>query len=81
MNNNFPSKEAVAALRARFPSGTRVELVRMEDLYTTLKASDQGTVQHVDDVGTIFVEWDNGSGLGIVFGVDVVKKLEDAHDK
>ena len=74
-NNRFPSKEAVAALRARFPIGTRVELVRMDDPHTTLKPGDQGTVQWVDDCGSIFCDWDNGSGLGIVFGVDVVKKL------
>ena len=73
--NNFPSGEAVASVRKRFPAGCRVELVRMEDPFTTLKAGDRGTVQHVDDIGTIFVAWDNGSGLGIALGADVVNKL------
>ena len=29
----------------------------------------------VDDTGTVFVRWDNGSGLGIVYGVDRIRKL------
>ena len=74
-NNRFPSKEAVNALRARFPIGTRVELVRMNDPHTTLKPGDQGTVQSIDDIGTVFVDWDNGSGLGVVYGEDVIKRI------
>ena len=32
-------------------------------------------VDAVDDIGTIHVRWDNGSGLGIVPGVDTVRKV------
>ena len=34
-----------------------------------------GTVRSVDDTGTVFVSWDNGSGLGVVYGVDRIRKL------
>ena len=34
-----------------------------------------GTVRSVDDTGTVFVRWDNGSGLGVVYGVDRIRKL------
>ena len=74
--NNFPSKAQIERLRAEYPKGTRVELVSMDDPYNKkLKPGDQGTVSVIDDAGTIFVDWDCGSGLGVAFGVDCVKKL------
>ena len=33
----------------------------------------QGTVKHVDDMGTIHVSWDCGSSLGVAYGEDVCK--------
>ncbi|WP_041314026.1 DUF4314 domain-containing protein [Heliomicrobium modesticaldum] len=73
--NKFPSKETVERLRKQYPAGTRVELVRMSDRYSKLRPGDKGTVDFVDDTGTIFCSWDNGSTLGVVFGEDAVKKL------
>ena len=59
----------IQQLRERYPEGTRVELVMMEDPYNTkLKPGDQGTVTYVDALGTIFVDWDNGSKLGLIHG-------------
>lgn len=76
MGNNFPPREAVERLRREYPEGTRVELVNMDDPYNCkLKPGDQGTVILVDDAGTVFVTWDCGSGLGVVYGVDRIKKL------
>jgi hypothetical protein len=73
--NNFPSKETVERLRKQYPSGTRVELVHMNDPYSKLRPGDQGTVDFVDDTGTIFCSWDRGSSLGVVYGEDAVQKL------
>lgn len=61
------TKQQLELLRQQYPVGIRVELVRMDDPYTRLHPGDRGTVT-IDDIGTIFVNWDNGSGLGIVFG-------------
>jgi hypothetical protein len=71
----FPSKETVQRLRAEYPPGTRVELIRMDDPYATLKPGDQGTVSFVDDIGTIHIKWDCGSSLGAAYGVDMIRKL------
>jgi hypothetical protein len=73
--NNFPSRETVERIRKQYVRGSRVELVNMDDPYTKLKPGDQGTVNFVDDTGTVFVNWDNGSTLGVVYGVDSIKKL------
>ncbi len=74
-NNGFPSEKTVELVRKMYPKGTRVELVQMDDPYSHLRPGDKGTVQFVDDTATIFVDWDSGSGLGVVYGVDRVKKL------
>lgn len=73
--NRLPSKETVNRLREQYPKGSRVELVRMNDLYSKLKPGDRGTVDFIDDTGTIFCSWDNGSTLGVVYGEDAVKRL------
>ena len=73
--NKLPSLEIVHALRGRYPKGTRVELIRMNDPYTNLKPGSLGTVDFIDDAGTIFCLWDNGSTLGVVYGEDEIALL------
>lgn len=71
--NKFPAREVVEQIRKRYPSGIRVELVSMNDPYSKLKPGDQGTVNFVDDIGTVFIKWDCGSSLGAVYGEDIIK--------
>lgn len=71
--NSIISKAALAARRARYKVGSRVELVSMNDPYTKLKPGDRGTVWSVDDIGTVFVKWDSGSSLGAAYGADEIK--------
>ena len=75
--NQFPSRETIEHLRKEYPQRTRVELISMNDPYSKLKPGDQGTVSAVDDIGTIFVHWDCGSGLGVAYGEDRVRKITD----
>ena len=70
----FPRREMVEALRREYPAGTRVELVKMDDLQDP-PAGTLGTVIGVDDIGSIMVNWDNGSGFNVVYGEDVVRKV------
>jgi hypothetical protein len=56
--------------------GMRVRLVRTNDPYTKLKPGDEGTVSFTDGLGTVFVHWDSGSGLGLVPGEDEWVELE-----
>lgn len=72
---DFPSKETVERVRADYPPGTLVELVCMDDPYGDLAPGDRGVVEFVDDTATIFCRWQRGGGLGIVYGVDLVRKL------
>lgn len=65
----------VERLRKQYPTGTRVELVEMDDPQAP-PAGTKGTVYGIDDIGSILVDWDNGSGLNVAFGVDRVRKVE-----
>jgi hypothetical protein len=47
MNNGFPSRELVEGIRARYPVGTRVELVKMDDVQAP-PVGTRGTVLGVD---------------------------------
>lgn len=70
----FPSKDIVEGLRRKFPAGTRVELVCMDDPQAP-PIGTEGTVTGVDDVGSLLVAWDTGSHLSVVYGEDEVRKL------
>lgn len=71
----FPSKETVNRVRRQYPKGARVELVRMDDRQAPLVGT-KGTVLGVDDTGSLLMRWDNGSGLNVVYGEDVVRKID-----
>lgn len=68
------SREALQALRERYPRGTRVELVQMDDPQAP-PIGTKGTVIGVDDIGSIVVAWDNGCGLSVAYGEDICRKL------
>ena len=71
-------KETLERLKRQYPIGCRVELVQMNDPYfTKLKPGCRGTVISVDDIGTIHVNWDCGSSLGVVYGEDVCRKVAE----
>ena len=73
------SKEALQALRERFPKGTRVVLVQMDDPQAP-PIGTKGTVRGVDDIGSILVAWDNGCGLNVAYGEDICRKVDDTDD-
>lgn len=72
----FPPREIVEKIKKEYPSGTRVELVHMDDPYRNMTPGMKGTVSSVDDTGTIHVHWDDGCHLGIVYGEDSCRKLD-----
>jgi len=71
----FPSKETVLRIKEQYPLGTRVELFCMNDPYSKLKPGDKATESLVDDIGTVHINWDCGSSLGVAYGIDVIRKL------
>lgn len=58
-----------------FPVGKRIELTHMNDPYNPIPDGTRGTVERIDDIGTIFVKWDNGRTLGVIYGEDSFRAL------
>lgn len=70
--------EHLKAIRERYPVGCRVKLIHMHDPYMgKLTEGALGTVLHVDDMGTIHVDWDCGSSLGVVIGEDSCTRIDE----
>lgn len=63
------SKEKLEYLRKTYTPGTRVRLEYMDDVQAP-SIGTSGTVNGVDDIGNIMVNWDNGSSLSVVYGID-----------
>lgn len=70
---NMITNSELNVLRKQFPTGYKVRLIKMDDPFAP-PIGTTGIVKYVDDIGTIHVKWENGSGLGVVYGEDVVKR-------
>ena len=70
----FPKKEIVERIRKECPKGTRVRLIKMDDMQAP-PLGTEGTVIGVDDTGSIMVAWDNGSSLNVIYNVDKCIKI------
>ena len=55
--------------------GKKVQLILCTDEFTALTPGTQGVINFVDDTGTVFVNWENGSTLGLIPGIDKWKYL------
>ena len=74
---SFIKLKELELLKKQYPPGCRVVLVSMDDPYRgSLKPGGLGTVVYVDSIGTIHINWDCGSSLGVLYGVDKCKLVE-----
>lgn len=63
----------LSVLKKQFPTGYKVKLIEIDDPFAP-PIGTTGVVRYVDNIGTIHVKWENGSGLGVVYGEDVIEK-------
>lgn len=73
--NGFPERKIVDAVKAAYPAGCTVVLDYMDDQYREMPAGLKGTVSVVDDIATVHVNWENGSTLGVAYGVDRIHRV------
>ena len=71
----FPSKEQITVLRERYPRGTKVELLGMNDTQAP-PTGTMGEVMGVDDAGQLLVRWETGSSLSLISGIDSFRITE-----
>ena len=79
----MPDRQEVERLKERYLKGTRIRLVEMRDPQA-VEAGMIGTVEAVDDAGSIHMKWDNGRGLALIPGEDsfeVLSRLEERQEE
>lgn len=69
------TRKTIEMLRDNFPRGCRVELTSMDDPQAP-PIGTEGTVIGVDDTGTVHVNWDSGSYLGVIYMVDGFRRID-----
>lgn len=63
-------------IEKKYPKGTRIKLISMKDDYA-VEPESIGTVDYIDDIGTIHINWDNGSTLGLIYGEDTFEIIHE----
>ena len=58
-----------------YPPGTRLELISMGKDPDPVPPGTRGTVERVNSLGDIEVDWDNGRSLSLIPGEDSFRKL------
>lgn len=66
----------VQELKEKYPPGTRIKLLKMDDVQRP-DVGTIGTVVGIDDIGSIHMKWDNGSSLAIVPDEDEFEIVEE----
>ena len=78
---NIIHPELLKQLKEYYTPGTKVMLEHMNDPYVTIPPGTIGEVLFVDSIGTVHVLWSNGCSLGLAFGADEYRKVEeDEHE-
>ena len=70
------SQAEVKALKEKYKTGAKVELIKMYDTFNNVPEGTRGIIKGVDDLGTIQVSWENGTTLGLIVGVDEFKIIQ-----
>lgn len=66
----------VASIKKKYPAGTRIKLINMNDTWHPVEPGTEGTVQFVDDIGQLHMKWDNGRTLSLFPGRDDFKIID-----
>lgn len=56
--------------------GKRLRLIEMNDDPNPIKPESEGTIFHVDSLGTLHVKWDDGRFLGVIPKIDKYEIIE-----
>lgn len=68
------NEATVKRIKETYKPGMRIRLLKMDDVQA-LPIGTEGTVQGVDDIGSVMVSWDNGYGLNVIIGEDEIEVI------
>lgn len=71
----FKSQAEVAAIKKRYPVGTKIELDYMDE--RDMPPGLKGIIRLVDDQGQLHMIWENGRSLALIPGVDTFRVLSE----
>ena len=71
----FPTEKELEMLRAKYPKGTKIRLIHMNDPQP-VPSGTIGEVALIDDAGNIHMNWQNGRSLAIIEGIDDFEIIE-----
>lgn len=71
----WKTQAEVAAIRKRYPAGSRIELDYMNE--QGMPPGLKGIVKSVDDAGQLHMIWENGRSLALVPGADRFHRLPE----
>lgn len=66
----------IERIKQLYKKGTEIELISMVD-DQAIPSGTKGVVDFVDDAGTIQMNWENGSTLGLIVGEDQFRIIKD----
>lgn len=67
--NRKEFEEHVKKIKELYPAGAKIRLIKMHDKQAPPKGT-VGRIRLVDDIGTVHVNWETGSSLGLIPEVD-----------
>ena len=70
------TEKRIEELRKTYPEGTKLRLISMDDKQAP-QPGTIGTVDFIDDVGTIHMRWKTGSSLGLIPGTDMFEVVKE----
>lgn len=77
MNEWERQRSRAEYLKKEYPPGARIVLNSMGDDPRPIESGTRGTVEFVDDIGTVHCEFDNGRRLGLIEGEDDFSALTE----
>lgn len=75
------NQDKIKEIKQKYPKGTRIMLNSMDDPHHPVPSGTLGTVETVDDIGTIHMKWDNGQSLGLIVGEDSFYVIESVQNQ
>lgn len=74
-NQKEKTQAEIEEIKKKYPKGTRIELIKMNDYLDPVPDGTKGVVRYVNDYGDIEMKWEIKRSLPIIVGLDEFKVI------